>query len=78
MQFLLLVADDNVVADLANGVLILDLGGEFVISLFITRLRLFCGDHFDLTPELLGERSKIDCVWDRGSLVAITPEEREK
>ena len=33
------------------------------------QLSMIQGDYFKLTPELLG--GKVDCVWDRGSLVAI-------
>merc|ERR1719367_1434380 len=32
-------------------------------------LKIIGGDYFKLTPEILG--GKVDCVWDRGSLVAI-------
>lgn len=39
-------------------------------------LKLICGDYFALSPEKLG--GKFDCVWDRGSLVAIPLEKREE
>ena len=37
------------------------------------RLRLFCGDFFDLTPELLGP---VDAIYDRAALIAWEPERR--
>lgn len=40
------------------------------------KLNIVKGDYFKLTPELLG--GKIDCVWDRGSLVAIDVAMRPK
>ena len=40
------------------------------------KLNIVKGDYFNLTPELLG--GKIDCVWDRGSLVAIDVAMRPK
>ena len=40
------------------------------------KLKIVCGDYFKLTPEVLG--GKFDCVWDRGSLVAIPRERREE
>ncbi|ROT77365.1 thiopurine S-methyltransferase [Penaeus vannamei] len=39
------------------------------------RLQLYCCDLFEAKPEELG---KFDAVWDRGSLVAIYEEDREK
>ncbi len=38
------------------------------------KISLFCGDFFDLTPEILG---KIDAVYDRASLIALPPAMRE-
>jgi len=40
------------------------------------KLKIIGGDYFKLTPNLLG--GKVDCVWDRGSLVAIDLGDREK
>ena len=40
------------------------------------RLIIYEHDFFTLDPSLLDER--IDCVFDRGSLVAILPEERKR
>jgi hypothetical protein len=40
------------------------------------RLKIVCGDFFALTPEVLG--GTVDCVWDRGSFVAIDVVQREK
>ena len=40
------------------------------------KLKIIGGDYFKLTPDLLG--GKVDCVWDRGSLVAIDLGDREK
>ena len=37
-------------------------------------LKIIGGDYFQLKPDLLG--GKVDCVWDRGSLVAIDKEDR--
>ena len=39
-------------------------------------LKIIGGDYFKLTPEILG--GKVDCVWDRGSIVAIDVEDRKK
>ena len=39
-------------------------------------LKIIGGNYFKLTPDLLG--GKVDCVWDRGSLVAIDTEDRIK
>ena len=39
-------------------------------------LKIIGGNYFKLTPDLLG--GKVDCVWDRGSLVAIDMEDRIK
>ena len=39
-------------------------------------IRIVCGDYFKLTPEVLGD--KMDCVFDRGSIVAIDKGLREK
>ncbi len=40
------------------------------------RLKIVCGDYFGLTSEILG--GSVDCVWDRGSFVAIDVTQREK
>ena len=40
------------------------------------KLHIVKGDYFKLTPEVLG--GKMDCVWDRGSLVAIDVAMRPK
>ena len=40
------------------------------------KIQIFIGDFFDMTPEILGK--KADCVFDRGSLVAIDKELRER
>jgi hypothetical protein len=40
------------------------------------KIKIFCGDYFKLTPEIVG--GKFDCVWDRGSLVALPVEMRTK
>ena len=40
------------------------------------KLQIVKGDFFKATPELLG--GKVDCVWDRGSLVAIDVAMRPK
>ena len=37
-------------------------------------VKIACGDYFKLTPDILG--GKMDCVWDRGSLVAINKSQR--
>ncbi|XP_042876924.1 thiopurine S-methyltransferase-like [Penaeus japonicus] len=39
------------------------------------RIQLYCCDLFQAKPEVLG---KFDAVWDRGSLVAIYEEDRER
>lgn len=39
------------------------------------RLRIYCADFFKLSSDIIGQ---VDCVWDRGSLVAINKEDREK
>jgi len=39
-------------------------------------LTIIGGDYFKLKPEILG--GKVDCVWDRGSIVAIDVEDRKK
>ena len=38
------------------------------------KISIFCGDIFNLTPELLGE---IDAVYDRASLIALPPAMRQ-
>lgn len=40
------------------------------------RLQMFCGDFFKMKPDMIG--GTVDYVWDRGSLVAISPDKREK
>ncbi|TRY67109.1 hypothetical protein TCAL_07645 [Tigriopus californicus] len=40
------------------------------------RLQMFCGDFFKMDPDLIG--GTVDYVWDRGSLVAISPSKREQ
>ncbi len=37
---------------------------------------MICGNHFELTKELVGEH--VDCVWDRGAMVAIDPKDRSR
>lgn len=39
------------------------------------KIALFCGDIFDLTPEVLG---KVDAVYDRASLIALPPSMRQE
>lgn len=38
-------------------------------------LTVFCGDYFDLTPNLLGD---VDRVWDRAALIAVEPSWQER
>ncbi len=37
---------------------------------------MICGNHFELTKELLAEH--VDCVWDRGAMVDINPKDRNR
>ena len=37
-------------------------------------IKIVCGDYFKLTPDIVG--GKMDCIFDRGSLVAIDKEQR--
>lgn len=34
---------------------------------------LYVGDLFDLSPDIIGD---VDCIWDRGSMVALPPDQR--
>lgn len=39
------------------------------------KISLYCGDFFNLTPEILGQ---VDAVYDRASLIALPPEMRQR
>merc|ERR1712062_851037 len=40
------------------------------------QISIIHGDYFNMTPEVLG--GQVDCIWDRGSLVAIDVDKRSE